>query len=85
MTSLSSKNKFEVTVEEKITSDKIKTVFPDSLTPSILLLDDSSDAFEACDKILHREDHIPKTNRTIDSCKTLFEYLPENQKKNSQN
>ncbi|MCB0326225.1 MAG: MMPL family transporter [Bdellovibrionales bacterium] len=73
------KTNFEVSEEIRRIDRKMKEIFPDSLTPSILLIPKNKETGSICEEVMHKEDAFPESERTIASCSTLDSYLPEQQ------
>jgi predicted RND superfamily exporter protein len=73
------KNKYEANPAEKNLSDKTKSIFGKSLTPSIILLDRADQAAGVCKIVMSQEKDMPLVDQTIEQCKTLQDFLPKNQ------
>lgn len=62
-------------------NDRVKKIFGQHLSPAVILLDNENQAKYVCDSVMKQEAHLPDHEKTIDSCKTLRSYLPEDQVK----
>ncbi len=59
--------------------DRVDEIFKQELSPVIILLDREEQAAWICDVVMKKEAQLPPSDQTIDNCKTLQSYLPENQ------
>jgi len=75
------RNKPKVERVGKNVKDRVTDLFGQNISPSIVLLQKPEQAEDACRSIMRRESDIKDHEKTIESCKSLHSYLPENQGK----
>lgn len=73
------KNKYKKTVQEEKRSERQKTIFGESLNPSIILLDNVSQADQLCETVMNLESNLHESEKTISSCKRLQDFVPDEQ------
>lgn len=58
---------------------RVNAIFGESLTPAVILADrlDQVEAIQA--EVLRKRDAEPENDRIVDTCKSLFDYLPKEQ------
>ena len=65
--------------EEAILSDKVKRIFSGSQTPAVLVTDQVGDVIPLCQEINRKNEMDLPEKRVVDSCKSLFSYVPTDQ------
>ncbi|MEZ4818348.1 MAG: MMPL family transporter [Bdellovibrionota bacterium] len=73
------KNKYEKTAQEKARDQRKKSVFGESLNPSIILADREAQVDGLCETVMELEKDVPAYQKTISSCKNLQDFVPEEQ------
>ncbi|MEZ4703747.1 MAG: MMPL family transporter [Bdellovibrionota bacterium] len=70
------KTEYKKDAQEDRVDSRMKEIFPDSLTPSVLLIPKDKQPGDICEKVMQQEKAFPESERTIASCSTLDSYLP---------
>ncbi len=78
-TKLRVKTKGQQVSEEAVLNDRVKKIFLGSLTPAILVTDRQDQAVPLCDEIKRKNELDPPDKRVVDSCKSLYSYVPKDQ------
>jgi len=66
-------------MEEAALNERVKKIFGGSLAPAVLLVEKPEQAESLCQEILRKNEQDPPEKRVIDSCKTVFSYVPSQQ------
>ena len=78
-TKLRTKTKGQEVSEEADWNKKVKKIFNASLSPVILVADRTEDVDPLCREIMHKNEIDPSEKKVIDSCKSLYSYVPPDQ------
>ena len=73
------KTKGKEVSEEADLAARIKTVFVGSLTPAVLVTETTDDVDPLCKEIGRKNDADTNNVRILDSCKSLYSYVPDQQ------
>ncbi|MFO1518920.1 MAG: MMPL family transporter [bacterium] len=73
------KSKGHEVSEEASLSDRVNQIFTGSMTPAVLVADRVDQVLPLCREIMRKNDLDPPEKRVIDSCKTVFSHVPEDQ------
>ncbi|QQR80385.1 MAG: MMPL family transporter [Deltaproteobacteria bacterium] len=73
------KNKGAAVSEEAYWSNKVDDVFGRSSTPAVLATDRIEQVKPLCDEIMRKNLQDPYEKQVVDSCKSIYSYLPEDQ------
>ncbi len=66
-------------MEEAALNERVKKIFGGSLAPAVLLVDKPEQAEGLCREIVRKNEQDPPEKRVIDTCKTVFSYVPSDQ------
>ncbi|MCB0271898.1 MAG: MMPL family transporter [Bdellovibrionales bacterium] len=75
------KNKYDKSKEEEVRNSRMKTIFGESLNPSIILLESDDQADGLCETVMNLENNLPEDEKTVASCKMLQDFVPQDQTK----
>ncbi|MCE9624944.1 MAG: MMPL family transporter, partial [Deltaproteobacteria bacterium] len=73
------KSKGKESSEESVINDKVKKIFTGSLTPAVLVTDSTDQVRPLCREIVRKNEQNSRETRVLDSCKSLFSFVPEQQ------
>lgn len=65
--------------EEAGLNERVKKIFSDSMTPAVLVTEQTHQAKLLCDEIMRKNGQDPPQNQVVDDCKSLFSHVPEEQ------
>jgi len=64
---------------EQALNDRVHEIFSKSLSPAVVLTEQPEQTQAVCKEILRKNDLDPSDKRVVESCKSLYSYIPENQ------
>ncbi len=73
------KSKGKEVAAEAALNDRIKKIFGGSTTPAILVTDRNDQVVPLCNEIKRKNELDPPEQRVVDSCKSLYSYVPPEQ------
>lgn len=65
--------------EEAALNDRIRSIFGGSTTPAVIMTDTVEQAEPLCQEIQRKNNLDPPEKQTVDSCKSLYSYVPADQ------
>ncbi len=66
-------------IEDTQLNERVKKIFGGAVTPTVLVTDKAEESLPLCREILRKNDLDSPEKRVIDSCKSLYSYIPEDQ------
>lgn len=73
------KPKGQAVSEESALNDRVKKIFGGSISPAVLVADRLDQVKPLCDEIKRKNELSPENERVIESCKTIYSYVPNDQ------
>ncbi|MDO8527471.1 MAG: MMPL family transporter [Deltaproteobacteria bacterium] len=80
-TKLRVKSKGETVSEEQLLNDRVRRIFPGSMTPAVLVTDRMEQVLPLCDEINRKKNIDSPETQVIDNCKSIYSHIPEDQDK----
>ncbi len=65
--------------QEDLLNTRVRSIFGTSMNPAVLMADKTEQVIPLCNEIIRKADLDPAETRVIESCKSLYSYIPENQ------
>jgi predicted RND superfamily exporter protein len=73
------KTKGKEVSEEAALNARVREIFSGSMNPAILVTDRTDQVVPLCQEIMRKNELDPPQNRVVDSCKSLYSYIPDQQ------
>ncbi|HLG20761.1 MAG TPA: MMPL family transporter [Bdellovibrionota bacterium] len=73
------RNRPTVSQGQKSIKSRVNDIFGETLSPAVILLDNEKHAPDACMTIMGREATYPESEKYIESCRTIYSFLPDRQ------